>query len=1662
MANHYEIKPDENGLALRMAMKALRSANSQATANPGSIYIPNGDGTGTLIGSQASDGAGGLAPFVGDTTPPGRPSGISCSSAWGTLYVTWDGTLEGGVPADFAYVSVLVDGVEIERLAGAGTAVREDLENGSTVQVSAVAYDAARDGLGNPAPNASEPWGPVSVAISDERAEIDAEVEQIRQDAEEMGAKVDKVAGDAAEALEKAQETVEQVTADVAEAKEAAQEASDKADGYAQQIADATATVNDVKQDVSELTTKVEGAAKDAAGALTAATEAKQTATEVSTTAERAYEDAQSALSQSSQAVQTATGVKTTLETEYVSKADASSTYSTKAEVEATSSKLSASITEAAETAEAAQEKALEVEATASGLSTTITQVSQKADAAQSTADGAVKQVTTLKATVDGVSSAVTKAQSTADSAVSAASKAQQTVDGFKTEVSQKYQPKGDYASKGDLSGYQPKGDYATKSSVEQTATQIRQQVADTYATKTALDQERTDRQSAITQSATQVKSEVSSTYLKKTDASSTYATKASLSSYATKSSVDQTASQIKSEVAATYATQEDVDGISVGGTNLLLGTSYKNLSHVTVRGNYGTASIDNSDTVGSRTSLKLVTTQAGASGTKDVMHDLVPKLENKRVVVSFWVKGSVAASMMVRIGGGYTAGSTAMDKAVTTSWKRVVLEMGPLSGNGPSESYVIITFNKAGTFRVSGMKCEYGNKPTDWSPAPEDMLSAADASATYATKSSVTQTASEIKSEVATTYLSKTNASSTYATKTEMKQSDDSIKSTVSSVKTTADSAVSAASKAQQTVDGFKTEVSQKYQPKGDYASKGDLSGYQPKGDYATKSSVEQTATQIRQQVADTYATKTALDQERTDRQSAITQSATQVKSEVSSTYLKKTDASSTYATKASLSSYATKSSVDQTASQIKSEVAATYATQEDVDGISVGGTNLLLGTSYKNLSHVTVRGNYGTASIDNSDTVGSRTSLKLVTTQAGASGTKDVMHDLVPKLENKRVVVSFWVKGSVAASMMVRIGGGYTAGSTAMDKAVTTSWKRVVLEMGPLSGNGPSESYVIITFNKAGTFRVSGMKCEYGNKPTDWSPAPEDMLSAADASATYATKSSVTQTASEIKSEVATTYLSKTNASSTYATKTEMKQSDDSIKSTVSSVKTTADSALKKATTVEQTADGLEVKITSAVSTANTAKSTADSAKSTATTANNTANSAKTTATNAQNTANTAKSTADSAKSTATTANSNASTAKTNAQNALNRATYQYGTCSTAAATAAKAVTLSGFSLFTGATVQVKFTNANSAANPTLNVNSTGAKTIRAYNANLSASSAYNWVAGAVVTFVYDGTYWNIADGASLSKANSAQSKANSAATAASNAQSTANTANSTANAAKTAAANAAKTATNYLGFSSGGLVVGTNSGGTGQSGLQGNVRTYSGGMEVRNGTTVLARYGASTIELGLNSSSSQVKMCGNHLRLYAATNVACVSTDWDNIRVTTDGNASTYLFVSPSYATIVKGNSRIGLRGTGGSATNSNAEIVVDGESNGRTDTFFINAYKFGQRMDTQTLWTGNLGRNGTGTLQTDQRFDDWRIFAIRLGADNIFLTGLRRGNQIHASNGTDDGKNSYTYVCQITVTSETTFKYVSGSSHKITAIDSAMEDKVLNLSEIVGVC
>lgn len=92
---------------------------------------------------------------------------------------------------------------------------------------------------------------------------------------------------------------------------------------------------------------------------------------------------------------------------------------------------------------------------------------------------------------------------------------------------------------------------------------------------------------------------------------------------------------------------------------------------------------------------------------------------------------------------------------------------------------------------------------------------------------------------------------------------------------------------------------------------------------------------------------------------------------------------------------------------------------------------------------------------------------------------------------------------------------------------------------------------------------------------------------------------------------------------------------------------------------------------------------------------------------------------------------------------------ASFRYGECSTGGGTAAKVVTLSPAltELKTGEVIFVKFTNANTVANPTLNVNGLGAKNIRRYGTTSpSTSAASSWNAGSVVALVYDGSYWQM----------------------------------------------------------------------------------------------------------------------------------------------------------------------------------------------------------------------------------------------------------------------------------------------------------------------------
>ena len=82
-------------------------------------------------------------------------------------------------------------------------------------------------------------------------------------------------------------------------------------------------------------------------------------------------------------------------------------------------------------------------------------------------------------------------------------------------------------------------------------------------------------------------------------------------------------------------------------------------------------------------------------------------------------------------------------------------------------------------------------------------------------------------------------------------------------------------------------------------------------------------------------------------------------------------------------------------------------------------------------------------------------------------------------------------------------------------------------------------------------------------------------------------------------------------------------------------------------------------------------------------------------------------------------------------------------YGTSDTTASTAAKVVTCSNFVYKSGVIIGVLFSTANTAATPTLNVNSTGAKSIYVGASTPSATTnVLKWSANTMVYFLCDGT--------------------------------------------------------------------------------------------------------------------------------------------------------------------------------------------------------------------------------------------------------------------------------------------------------------------------------
>lgn len=168
----------------------------------------------------------------------------------------------------------------------------------------------------------------------------------------------------------------------------------------------------------------------------------------------------------------------------------------------------------------------------------------------------------------------------------------------------------------------------------------------------------------------------------------------------------------------------QKVENIAIGSVNLLKNSAYrKDINGVAYRGNH-VASLDTTNKYNGNNTLKVVTTGAGAIGINDIYQVLWNTLEvQDNIMVSFYVKGSIASSGKVRVGNAESENGL-VPFNVTTSWKLVTLDLGKIMQLSSSETVIMFIFDKAGTYYLNSIKVEKGTEATTWSPSPQDTTS--------------------------------------------------------------------------------------------------------------------------------------------------------------------------------------------------------------------------------------------------------------------------------------------------------------------------------------------------------------------------------------------------------------------------------------------------------------------------------------------------------------------------------------------------------------------------------------------------------------------------------------------------------------------------------------------------------------------------------------------------------------------------------------------------------------------------------------------------------------------------------------------------------------------------------------------------------------------------
>ena len=736
MASHGEINPSDIDLLLGTSLNALEIANGLLTRRSGDVWIDTGDGKGVLAGAGAADGInrvdedGNQSPLV-DTSGIDKAARDAQKAADDAAVKADEAIKQGEQIRQDAQAGIDDARRQAQDAAAKADKARSDLQaemdanKQAEMDANKQAADNAIANVDKKADKAQSDLEAQTAALKSSIANVDAKAEQVKADASKISQRVD---ADKA-ALGKS----------IASVDAKAQAASDKGDQLAGQISDVTTTVNGHTTKLGELSTRIEGVASDGQTTVKSLTSLQQTVTGISSTVSQTAKTASDALSKASRVEQTADGIRTTLSEDYTSTKDMELKYSTKTELEQTADGLRSSITSVKSTAEGAVEKANSAQETADGVKRTLT------SDYTSTKDADLKYSTKaeLEATSESLSSSLSSVRRTADGAVTAASKAQQTADGVSLDLSKNYQSKA-----------QADATYATRTSLKATSDSLSASISSTA--KTA--------QSAVDKA----------------------------------TSLEANLNGFKTTVSQTYTTKDDLDKLSVGGTNLIKGTS----------GNWSDWIVITPNASNFCKVLATVDTPDGLAEGADY---------TTQIDIEF---ADVAST------GGHTALAFTQG-TVDGSWSDVfnVFANSLLTRQTPVNAvYHLSRTNKAqksntanrkfqlgircdwfasGKFRWRRIKAEKGSKATDWSPAPEDLQPAGD----YSTKSELTQTADSIKTQVAE--VSKT-ASGAMSKATTVEQTANGLSTKITEQAKTLDATVKTANEAKSTADSNKTTISQ------------------------------------------------------------------------------------------------------------------------------------------------------------------------------------------------------------------------------------------------------------------------------------------------------------------------------------------------------------------------------------------------------------------------------------------------------------------------------------------------------------------------------------------------------------------------------------------------------------------------------------------------------------------------------------------------------------------------------------------------------------------------------------------------------------------------------------------------------------------------------------